>query len=121
MILALLFAFLQAVTPVGTAKLFIDPLSPQQTILVTNLPPNTVGVCTVFASLDEKLNGEQYKPRHCLVGDFSDGGYDEDWDFIPLNHTYDVTVEYQVENPDKTLSEFVSNTVRVTHIEYPKR
>jgi hypothetical protein len=135
MLIALLLAlFFQTATPAlkpGNAILKIDIMSPAQSIRVNKLPEHTVFACTVYASLDEKLGDtdEQYKPRHCWWIDPDDhmDGYGDDWSFIPVDHVYDVFVEYQVMKEPFTdpnvYDTYVSNTVRVLHMQFmpPKK
>ncbi len=82
-------------------------------ITVSNIDKTAVGACTEFASVDEKMNGERYTPRHCFAFDGLTTLID-DWEFIPVGHTYDVAVEVYTETKG-VLSAVRSNTVRVKH------
>lgn len=128
LILALMrFASAQTVGPditraLGAAVVKVDVFSPAQSIRIENLPKGTDFVSTLFASLDEQLEGQPFVRRHAVevLYAFEDGGIDEDWDFIPFGHTYDISAEYDVCNPDGTETQYRTEPVRVTHVEFHK-
>lgn len=93
-------------------------LTPAKTITVKNVNPQAIGACTIFLSLDDHLDdGSPYAPRHCWFFD-NDGTaginyqYQDDWGYIPMGHTYDVSAEVYTDGPDGPTTE-TSNTVRV--------
>lgn len=106
--------------PLGTAKVMVDIYSPAQSIRILGLPSDTVGACTLYASTDETLEGQPYVPRHCWFGDLG-GFYEDDWDFIPPNHAYDISVEYQTGDLDgKVTGTFRTPAVHVFHLTWEK-
>lgn len=106
--------------PVGPARVLVDLFSPAQAIRVVDLPVGTTDACTLFKSLDETLDGKPYVPRHCWFSDDFEGGYSEDWDFIPTGHVYDVSVEYTVEWGSAGTKAFRTQPVRVARVRYER-
>lgn len=104
--------------PLGVATLKVDLFSPAQSIRVIGLPADTIGACTLYASLDETLEGAPYVPRHCWFGEFVGGTYTDDWDYVPTGHTYDVSVEYQTEDAKGVIVNFRIEAVRVARVAF---
>lgn len=106
----------------GTAKVEVDLFSPAQRIRVTGLPKGTDFVSALFVSQDELLGGQPWVMRHSnnLDEELEGGGYDEDWDGVTPGHLYDISVEYDVMNPDGTETHFRTESVRVLHLEWER-
>lgn len=76
--------------------------SPSHTIIVDHIPEAAIGLCVVFQSEDELLDGLPWTPRHCTYWNAPLASIQDDWAFITPGHNYEMWAVIQTMNTDGT-------------------
>ena len=90
--------------------------SPSHTILVDHVPATAFGVCIIFQSEDELLEGKPWAPRHCWYWEGPITSLQDDWAFITPGHNYEIWAEFQTQLADgRDGPDIVTNHIHEAH------